>query len=114
MTGWTDIARIAAVAAGVTILLRSTPFLLFRSGRPLPPVVAYVSRMLSPAIIAMLVVYCFGCYARDRVPAEHLYGLAELCAAATVIGLHLWKKNPLVSILCGTAVYMVMVQLLIP
>ena len=114
MNGWGHIALIAAVAAGVTVFLRAVPFLLFRPGKPLPPAVAYVSRMLSPAIIAMLVVYCFGCYARDRIPSEHEYGLAELAAAVVVVGLQLWKRNPLVSILCGTAVYMVMVQLVLP
>ena len=37
-------------------------------------------------------------------------GLAELIGVGTVIGLHLWKRNNLLSIVGGTFVYMVMVQ----
>ena len=99
-----------AVTAGVTLLLRAFPFLLFGTGAKTPPVIEYVGKVLSPAAIAMLVVYCFGCYFRDRLPLQNYYGAAELIAAAVVVGLQLWKKNPLLSILCGTAVYMILVQ----
>ena len=98
------------VTAGVTILLRAFPFLLFGSGSKTPPVIEYIGKVLSPAAIAMLVAYCFACYFRDRPFPAHYYGMAELIAAAVVVGLQLWKKNPLVSILCGTAVYMIFVQ----
>jgi hypothetical protein len=37
-------------------------------------------------------------------------GLPELLAGAAVVGLHLWKKNTLLSIAVGTALYMVLVQ----
>ena len=37
-------------------------------------------------------------------------GLPELIAAAAVVGLHCWKKNTLLSIAAGTALYMVLVQ----
>ena len=36
--------------------------------------------------------------------------MIELIAAAAVVGLHLWKKNTLLSIAAGTALYMVLVQ----
>ena len=99
-----------AVTAGVTLLLRAFPFLLFGTGAKTPPVIEYVGKVLSPAAIAMLVVYCFGCYFRDRPLLQIYCGAAELIAAAIVVGLQLWKKNPLLSILCGTAVYMILVQ----
>jgi branched-subunit amino acid transport protein AzlD len=101
------------VTAAVTILLRSFPFLLFGSGKRTPDGISYLGKVLSPAAIAMLVVYCFGCYFRDRPPMEFGYGAAELIAAAVVVGLQLWKKNPLCSILAGTAVYMILIQKLI-
>lgn len=37
-------------------------------------------------------------------------GLPELLAVAAVVGLHLWKKNTLLSIFGGTAFYMILVQ----
>ena len=84
-----------AVTAGVTLLLRAFPFILFGSGTKTPPVIEYIGKVLSPAAIAMLVVYCFACYFRDRPLPSHYYGAAELIAAAVVVGLQLWKKNPL-------------------
>lgn len=98
------------VTAGVTIFLRAFPFLLFGTGAKTPPVIEYLGKVLSPAAIAMLVIYCFGCYFRDRPPLQYGYGLAELIAALVVTGLQLWKKNPLLSIVAGTAVYMFLVQ----
>ena len=38
------------------------------------------------------------------------HGLPELIALAVVTGLHLWKRNVLLSIGAGTVVYMVLVQ----
>lgn len=38
------------------------------------------------------------------------HGLPELLAGAAAVGLHLWKKNTLLSIAVGTALYMVLVQ----
>ena len=105
---------LVAVTAGVTILLRAFPFLLFGSAKKTPDVIRYVGKVLSPAAIAMLVVYCFGCYFRDRPLPAHWFGAAELLAAATVVGLQLWKRNPLLSIIAGTAVYMLLVQNMIP
>ena len=45
-----------AVMAGVTALTRFLPFLIFR--RNIPDYVLYLGRVLPPAIIGMLVVYC--------------------------------------------------------
>ena len=39
------------------------------------------------------------------------HGLPELLAIAVTAGLHLWKKNMLLSIAGGTVVYMLLVQL---
>lgn len=101
-------------AGAVTILLRALPFLLFGTGKKVPDVVLYIGKVLSPGAIAMLVVYCFCCYAQTRTPSQHLYGLAEILAALLVVSLQIWKRNPLLSILAGTALYMVLVQHLIP
>ncbi|MBQ7393562.1 MAG: AzlD domain-containing protein [Lentisphaeria bacterium] len=114
MTSTAYLFAIVLTAAAVTILLRSVPFLLFREGKPLPPVIHYISKMLSPAIIALLTFYCFGGHLQERVPAEHGFGIAELSAAIVVVGLQLWKRNPLLSILAGTAVYMIFIQKIFP
>ena len=100
-------AALVAVVALVTLGLRFAPFLLFREKSKTPPLIAYLGRVLPPAIMAILVVYCL----RGVSLLTYPYGLPELLAGAAVVGLHLWKKNNLISILGGTALYMVLVQL---
>jgi len=96
-----------AVMAVVTFLTRALPFLLFGRGNRVPRVVLYLGRYLPPAVIAMLIVYCL-----RGVSFASVSGWApSLIAAAVVVGLHLWKKNNLLSILGGTVLYMVLVQL---
>lgn len=100
---------LAAVGA-LSFLLRAVPFLLFARREP-PRLVRYVGSVLSPAAIAMLVVYCYAGYGQTRAPAEHLYGLAEWAAGAVTVAVHLKGRNPLASILSGTALYMVLIRL---
>lgn len=98
------------ISGGVTVLLRAFPFLAFgRGGKP-PELVIRLGDRIPPAAIAMLVVYCFCGYFQDKTFAECGYGIPELAAAAAVIGLHLLAKNPLLSILTGTVIYMILIQ----
>ncbi|MBT9674920.1 branched-chain amino acid transporter AzlD [Gemmiger formicilis] len=99
-------ALLVAVVAGVTALIRFLPFVVFGGGRPTPRFIVYLAGVLPCAIMAMLVVYCLR--GVDLFGPNH--GLPELIAAAAVVGLHLWKKNTLLSIAAGTALYMVLVQ----
>ena len=105
---------IVAVILSVGVLswfIRALPFLLFGRGGEPPKVVSYIGRVLSPAAIAMLVVYCFAGYVRDRPPADNLWGLAELSAGVLTIVLQ-WKwRCPPFSIAAGTVLYMLMVNL---
>ncbi|NLD50393.1 MAG: branched-chain amino acid transporter AzlD, partial [Clostridiaceae bacterium] len=39
------------------------------------------------------------------------HGIPELIAVITVLAVHLWKRQMLLSIAAGTVVYMVLVQL---
>lgn len=97
---------LVAVTAGVTLLLRALPFVIFGGKRKTPAFITYLSSVLPYAIIGMLVVYCLRKI--ELMAAPH--GLPELIACAAVAGLHLWKKNTLLSIAAGTVVYMALVQ----
>ena len=98
-----ELELIAVMAVG-TALLRFLPFLIFR--RHTPPYIAYLGKVLPPALIGMLVVYCM----KDLNFSAAPYGLPELIAALCVVGLQLWKRSSIVSILGGTAIYMLLVQ----
>lgn len=93
------------VMAVVTLVLRAFPFLLFGRRKP-PELVLYFGRVVSPGAIAMLVIYCFNLVD----PLVRPYAIPELLASATVVFLHLKLRNPLLSIIAGTVLYMVLVQ----
>ena len=83
-----------AVMAGVTFLTRALPFLLFDRGDHPPRLVLYLGRVLPPAIIAMLIVYCL-----KGVTFTTLGGwVPPLAASLAAVLLHLWKGNDLISI----------------
>lgn len=95
---------LVAAMAIVTMLLRFLPFLVFKGKTP--EYITYLGNVLPPAIIGMLVIYCL--QNTSILSAPH--GLPELLAAMIVVGLQVWKRNSLISILSGTAAYMLMVQ----
>ena len=101
-------AAIAAIAvmAIVTFLTRVLPFLLFDRGESPPKLVLYLGRVLPPAIIAMLIIYCL----RGVTFAAPGGWVPQLLCVAVVVALHLWKHNNLLSIFGGTVLYMVLVQ----
>lgn len=98
-------AILVAVMSAVTVLLRALPFLVFR--KKVPAYVSYLGRVLPPAIIGMLVIYCL----KDTTVTAAPFGAPELIAGALVVVLQAWKRNALLSILSGTAVYMLLIQL---
>ena len=95
-----------AVMAVVTFLTRALPFLLFDHGDAPPKAVLYLGRVLPPAVIAMLIVYCL----RDLSFATFSGWLPPILAGGVTVGLHLWKHNNLISIFGGTILYMFLVQ----
>ena len=100
-------ALVIAVIALVTALLRFLPFLVFNGRRPIPGVVRDLGKILPYAVMAMLVVYCLRGISFSAAP----HGIPELIAAAVVIALQVWRRNTLLSIIGGTACYMLLVQL---
>ena len=99
---------IVAVCALVTIGLRFLPFVIFRGDRPTPPYIVYLGKVLPYAIMGMLVVFCLKNVSLTAAP----HGLPELVACALTALLHVWKRNTLISIIGGTAAYMIMVQMI--
>ena len=95
-----------AVMALVTFLTRALPFLLFDRGEHPPKVVMYLGRVLPPAIIAMLIIYCL----KGVTFAAPAGWVPSLLAGGAAVLLHIWKGNDLLSIFGATAFYMFLVQ----
>ena len=98
------------VMAVVVIFLRAFPFLLLSGTKRPPEILFYLGKVLTAAAIAMLVIYCYASSYRDISFAAGGYGVPELAASVAVVLLQLWKRNPLVSIIVGTAIYMFLKQ----
>ena len=105
MTVTQQILTVAAVVCG-PLATRFLPFLVFPAGKPTPKYFTYLGRVLPGAVFGMLVIYCLK--GVDVFTGSH--GLPELIAIAAVVGLHLWKKQMLLSIAGGTVLYMLLVQ----
>ncbi|MBQ8766132.1 MAG: branched-chain amino acid transporter permease [Clostridia bacterium] len=102
---WRSVIIIVLVAV-TTLATRAIPFILFPEGKEIPKAVQYLGKVLPPAVIGMLVVYCFKSVDVTSSP----FGLPELIAGLVVVVLHVWKRNNLLSIGTGTILYMVLIQ----
>ena len=108
MTGSTFVFLQILVMSLVTAALRFLPFWIFRSSEKRPAVITYLGTVLPYGVMGMLVVYCLKNVSLLSAP----HGLPEFLAVFAVAGLHIWKRNTLLSIFGGTAFYMVLVQLI--
>ena len=97
MTPVQTLITILALALG-TLITRALPPLLFRKGHP--KLIDELTPLIPPAVIGLLVNLASGAH-----------GLPELIAIAVTAGVHLWKKNMILTIILGTAVYMLLTQL---
>jgi branched-subunit amino acid transport protein AzlD len=89
-----------------TVFTRALPFILFPENKKIPKYIKYLSDVLPYTIIGMLVVYCL----KDVSFTLQPYALPELISIAVLTGLHLWKRNTLLSIGIGSAVYIILIQ----
>ena len=105
MTLTQQIITIAVVVLG-TMLTRFLPFWIFPADKPTPGYVLFLGRLLPPAVLGLLVIYSV----KDVEWTGGLYGVPEILGIFLIVGLHIWKRNMLLSIAGGTIFYMVLVQ----
>jgi branched-subunit amino acid transport protein AzlD len=100
-------AFITIIAIAVaTVSTRAVAFFLFPAGRPTPPYISYLGRVLPCATIALLIVYCL----KHIKPMENPHGLPEIISIALVIAIQYFGRNTLISIIIGTVIYMMLIQ----
>ena len=106
------LASMIAISALATFATRVLPFIAL-SRQAEHPLILHLGRYLPPAVMMILVIYAL----RDFRPLAEgqlnmaANGLPVLIASVTVASLHLWRRNALLSIVGGTGLYMLMVQL---
>ena len=106
MTTLQALVTIAVVVVG-TMLTRFISFIIFPATKTPPAFIDYLGKVLPPAVMALLVVYAFKNYSLDFSDQN----LSGAIASLVIVGLHLWKRNMLISIAAGTLCYMGLLQL---
>ncbi|MFD5793374.1 branched-chain amino acid transporter permease [Streptomyces diastatochromogenes] len=99
MPDTTYLVAAVLISAAVTWALRALPFAALAPLRA-SGTVQYLSTRMPAGLMVILVVYCL----RD-LPLTHARAAAPLAALTVTVGLHLWRRNALLSILGGTAVH---------
>ncbi len=95
------------ILAIVTLIIRALPFILFR-GKEVPAFITYLGKVLPYALIAMLVIYCL----KDvSFASGGTYMIPEIISIIFIVIIHKLKHNMLLSVGCGTLLYMSLVQL---
>ena len=104
MTTLQKCITVIAVVLG-TALTRFLPFFLFPEGKTPPKYISDLGSVLPYAVIGFLVVYSL-----KDVAVSPFHGLPETISILFIAVLHKWRKNTLLSIGAGTALYMYLVQ----
>ncbi len=96
-----------AVMASITFASRLLPFLFFSRNHP-PRWLATVETVLPPLVLWLLVFYSLSGISWHTPP----YGIPALAGVSIVVLVHRWKHSVLLSIISGTAAYMILTRLL--
>lgn len=108
MTSQQQIVTVVILAV-VTFMTRALPFLVFPAGKPTPKYIQYLGKALPLAVFGMLVVYCL----KDVQWLEGSHGIPEILGIAAVVLMHLWRRQLFLSMAVGTAVYMILIRVLV-
>lgn len=106
MSTW-QMAVTVGVAVLATVITRFAPYLLMPREGSAPPYLRYLGRALAPAVFGMLVVYCLRDV--DLLGGDH--GVPEALALLAVWATYRWRRSMVLSMAGGTAVYMLLVNL---
>jgi branched-subunit amino acid transport protein AzlD len=104
MLDW-EVLTFFAVMALATFLTRVAPFVAMHRFSD-HPLVIHLGAYLPPMLMAVLVIYGVMTLG-ERAPVGHVLTLVAMLVTASV---QWWGRQPLLSILCGTGLYVIGVQ----
>lgn len=97
-----------ALAVIGTVLTRCISFILFPNPEKIPDFVKYLGKVLPFAVMGLLVVFSY-----KEVTLSDPSGLIiKMIASAIVVGLHVFKRNMLLSIAGGTITYVALLHMI--
>jgi branched-subunit amino acid transport protein AzlD len=96
------------IMGAITYSLRLAPFVLFKSSEQTPSLINYLGKAMPSAIITMLILYSIRHVDFIKFPS----GIPESIGIFTVVALHLWKRQYILSILGGTICYMMLLRVM--
>lgn len=108
MTSQQQIITIIILAV-ITFMTRALPFIVFPAGKPTPKYIQYLGKALPLAVFGMLVVYCL----KDVQWLDGSHGIPEILGIAAVVLMHLWRRQLFLSMAVGTAVYMILIRVMV-
>ena len=132
-----EVIGLVCAMGAVIFFCRAFPFLFFSGvkfsqskgsqSKRIKAFLDFVERIAPPAAMTVLAFNALGISLRNLIGAigkmvlsvspspgqtEFRTSLAALIAAAITALIHLWKRNPLISIFGGTALYMILFRVL--
>lgn len=101
-------ALIIIIVMGLmTFATRIVPVLIFGRGETVPDFIMYLGKVVPYTAMGLLIVYCL----KDASVLAAPHALPEIIALAVVSASYLWKRHTIFSVVIGTVVYMLLVQL---
>ena len=91
----------------MTLATRILPVLIIGRGEKVPDYILYLGRVVPYTAMGLLIVYCL----RDVQVLEAPHALPEIISLVVVVLTYLWKRNSILSVVIGTVLYMVLVQM---
>ena len=106
MTDYRHAMIVIAVMGLAVLATRIVPVLIFGRGERVPEFILYLGRVVPYTAMGLLIVYCL----RDVPVMDAPHGRPEIISLAVVTVTYIWKRNTILSVVIGTALYMFFVQ----
>ncbi|MBB5183716.1 branched-chain amino acid transporter permease [Catenisphaera adipataccumulans] len=110
MTAAQTAITILIVIAG-TVFTRFISYIAFPEGRPIPSYILYLGKVLGAAVFGLLVIYCFrNVDVLTPFSQGGTHGIPELIALLVTGAVYCSKRQMMLAMAFGTAVYMFLLQ----
>lgn len=91
----------------MTLATRIVPVLIFGRGEKVPEYILYLGKVVPYTAMGLLIIYCL----KDVQVLEAPHAVPEAISLTVVTLTYLWKRNSIMSVVIGTALYMILIQM---